>query len=530
MGRVSVLTTLALLTGVLAVPASVVLPAALPAADAAGTGTYGHTDFDGDGDDELVIATPSESLGTIQDAGAVTVLDGSPSGVVTVGAQLWTQGTAGLSGMGETGDRFGESWTSGDFDEDGYDDLAIGIPADNLRGAIDAGRVQVLFGTSTGLSTTGQQLVQEAGVDVPEQGDLFGTAVAAGDFDNDGDDDLAVGARGEDVGGDAGAGAVFLYRANAQGFTSNPTLWTQDTAGVAGAAEPGDAFGSALAAGRVGHGARDDLVVGVPRENLTGAVDGGLVQVLYGAGAGFSTANDELFELDDFSLGTSGPISGDVLSTDAGDRFGTSVAITEQGGTESPIVVAGAPFDNDPGLLGRAADIGSVAVMLGVPGSGLEPAGGQSPSLVGDLSEFVPGVRYGSAVTGVGSGQWVVGWPGHDGTETDTDVGLISTFEWTEDDEGSSGGENRDVQESVGEDSEDGDEFGAGLWAADVDGDGVPELVIGWRESLEDEGVEEAGMVAVGPPSGEFERFTQSTPGVPETSQNFDRFGTQLVP
>ena len=71
------------------------------------------------------------------------------------------QGTPGLSGQGATGDRFGESWTAGDFNEDGYDDLAIGIPGDNLPGANDAGRVQVLFGSDDGLSATGQQLLQD---------------------------------------------------------------------------------------------------------------------------------------------------------------------------------------------------------------------------------------------------------------------------------------------------------------------------------------------------------------------------------
>ena len=69
-----------------------------------------------------------------------------------------------------------------------------------------------------------------------------------------------------------------------------------------------------------------------------------------------------------------------------------------------------------------------------------------------------------------------------------------------------------------------------GVWSADVDGDGQPELVIGWRESLELEGVTQAGAVAVGDPGGDYDVFTQSTPGVPETNQNFDRFGTQAVP
>ncbi len=498
-------------------------------ADAAGTGTWGNADFDGDGDDELVIATPSESLGVIQDTGAVTVLPGSPAGVTTVGAQVWTQGTPGLGGTGQTGDRLGESWTTGDFDEDGYDDLAIGIPGDNLRGANDAGRVQVLFGSDDGLTADGDQLLDESGTDPPETGDLFGTAVAAADFDNDGDDDLAVGAPGERIGGDDGAGAVFVFRGSARGFTTDPTRWSQDRNGIADAAEPGDAFGASLAAGRVGRSSRADLVIGVPREDLPGAADAGKPQVLFGGGAVFSTSNDQQFVLGDFDDSWSG-LSDDGLSSDVSDRFGTAVALTEQAGSERPLVVASAPFDNDPNsFLGVAADVGSVALLIGDDGAGLESAGAMSPGVFGDDENYLPGQQFGRAVTGVGSGRWVVASPGDDAPGA-TDVGRLSLYSWEVTDEGESSGEDLEDQGMVGEDDETGDQFGAGLWSTDPNGDGDPELAIGWRESLENEGNTQGGMVAVVGQDENWQQFTQSTPGVPETMQDFDRFGTQAVP
>ncbi len=47
---------------------------------------------------------------------------------------------------------------------------------------------------------------------VPEAGDFFGDALAAGDFDGDGDSDLAVGVPRETIGDIADAGAVnMLY-------------------------------------------------------------------------------------------------------------------------------------------------------------------------------------------------------------------------------------------------------------------------------------------------------------------------------
>ncbi len=515
--------------GALLVAVAITPVAAAPApASAAGTGTWGHTDFDGDGDDELVIAVPSESLGTIQDAGAVTVLNGAPGGTRTAASQIWTQGTPGLAGQAATGDRFGESWTSGDFDEDGYDDLAIGIPGDNLRGAVDAGRVQVLFGGNHGLTTAGQQLIEEFRADVPAAGDRFGTALAAGDFDNDGDEDLVVGAPGEEVGGDPGAGAVFFYRATAAGFVSAPSRWSQHRAGVSGAAEPGDGFGAALTAGRAGQNSRDDLVVGVPREDTGGGTDAGVVQVLYGSGTSFSTATDQLFALGDFEEGVGGLVADEELSSDDGDRFGTAVALTEQGGTSLPVLVAGAPFDDDPGD-DPAVDVGAIGVLVGSDGAGLVPVGGLSPGGLGDPDDVVAGQQFGRAVTGLDSGVWAVSWPGED-IGSDTDAGMVSVLDWVVDDEGEGAGEVRERQGDTGEDNEDDDQFGGGVWSADVDGDGAPELAVGWRESFEDEGVTQGGMVAVGGTSGGYDVFSQSTPGVPETNQNFDRLGVQAVP
>src|SRR5829696_5923286 len=91
-----------------------------------------------------------------------------------------------------------------DFNGDGFDDLAIGVPAEGVGGAILAGAVNVLYGGADGLAGTNQLLTQA----IPEPGDLFGLAVAKGDFNADGFTDLAVGAPSEDVGAAGLAGAV----------------------------------------------------------------------------------------------------------------------------------------------------------------------------------------------------------------------------------------------------------------------------------------------------------------------------------
>jgi len=52
--------------------------------------------------------------------------------------------------------RFGYSLATGDFNDDGYDDLAIGVPSEDLNDPTiqDMGAVNVIYGSASGLSAT----------------------------------------------------------------------------------------------------------------------------------------------------------------------------------------------------------------------------------------------------------------------------------------------------------------------------------------------------------------------------------------
>jgi hypothetical protein len=117
----------------------------------------------------------------------------------------------------------------------------------------DAGAVNVVYGSNTGLVGRNQTLTQDSPgvVGTAELGDQFGIALARGVFFNNfnGDDfaDLAIGAVGEDVGTQLDAGAVNVQYGSAAGLPGpGGQLFTQDSAGVGGSAETGDSFGGAL--------------------------------------------------------------------------------------------------------------------------------------------------------------------------------------------------------------------------------------------------------------------------------------------
>src|SRR4051794_12177712 len=88
-------------------------------------------DFDGDGFADLAVGVPGEDIGFRSGAGAVNVIYGSATGLTEVGDQFWAQESVGVPGASEPGDHFG-SPASGDFDGDGYADLAVGVPGEAI--------------------------------------------------------------------------------------------------------------------------------------------------------------------------------------------------------------------------------------------------------------------------------------------------------------------------------------------------------------------------------------------------------------
>ncbi len=347
-------------------------------------------DYNDDGFHDLAIGAPLEDVGAIVDAGAVNVLYGSSAGLTAAGDQLWHQDTPGVLGMAEAEDNFSSSLASGDYDGDGFDDLAIGAPAEDVGALVDAGAVNVLYGSSAGLTAGGDQLwhqdcpgvlgTAEAGGGFKVAGDLFGDRLASGDFDGDGFDDLAIGVPGEDVGAIVDAGAVNVLYGSGSGLTAaGDQLWHQDTSGVLGTAEEFDLFGRSLASGDFDGDGNDDLAIGAPFEDIGAIEAAGAVNVLYGSGSGLTAAGDQLWHQD--SAGIEGVAA-------AADFFGDFVASGDFDGDGHDDLAIGAPFED----IGAIGDVGAVNVLYG-SGSGLTAGGDQvwhqdSAGIEGVAEEF----------------------------------------------------------------------------------------------------------------------------------------------
>ena len=445
--------------------------AIVPSADAQAPSHRG--DFNGDGFADLAIGAPNDSVGSVHGAGVVNVLyGGADEGLTTLGNQNFHQDSPGIASRPEHNDRFGNALAGGDFNGDGFVDLAIGAVGEGAGPTPAVGIVHVLYGSEDGLSGDGSELWHQGlgGLpDVVEEGDRFGYALIGGDWNGDGFYDLAIGAPGED----AGTGVVHVLFGGEEGLDGiSQQLLSQDTfgAGVPGELGLGDEFGHALASCDFDFDGFDDLAVGVPGEDVGTKTDAGAVNVFYGAWPGLLLERTQFWHQD---VEAEFPAHVEVLGqADDDDFFGFSLAAGD--------------FDAD----------GFADLAVGVPG------------------ETLGSTLLGGGVPGAGAVNVLYGF--HEGL-------LVHRNQFWHQDSG-----------LVHETAERNDHFGFSLAAGDFDGDGADELAVGapgeTRRGIEGAGVVHVfnGLVGAGLDRFGNQLWRQGAQGVRQRLGQWDQFGNSL--
>jgi hypothetical protein len=506
-----------------------------------------HGDFNGDGIADLAIGVPNEDVGTIGDAGAVNVLYGTATGVSSATSQIWTQTSLGIVGdVSEEFDLFGFALAAGDFNGDGFDDLAVGVVGEDVavfQGTVaNAGAINVLYGSASGLQSDARSFWHQDSnarttpiKDYVETGDLFGAALAAGDFNGDTYDDLAVGVPGESVGGTPNAGAVNILYGTPGGLLGDSfaplvsQFWNQNISGIAESAEDGDSFGSSLAAADFGKSSHDDLAIGAQGESVGTLIGAGAVHVLYGSNNGITAGGSQLWTQNS---------SGIIDKAELSDGFGESLAAANFGKSAQADLAIGSPLEN----VGTVVNAGAVNIIYGTS-TGLAAAGNQfwHQNSTGITSSAVEGDQFGDALAAANFGKTAqadlaIGVPGETVGNGGYGAGAVHVL-YGSSTGVSSAGSQFWTQNSSGilDTSEVLDQFGLALSAGNFGRSGEADLAVGvLGESIG--GIGSAGAVNViygtasGLSSTGNQFWHQDSSGMLDSAEQGDGFGSSLAP
>ncbi|MEZ6144011.1 MAG: FG-GAP-like repeat-containing protein [Planctomycetaceae bacterium] len=306
-------------------------------------------DLDGDGVADLAVGTYRDDSGG-SDRGAVYVLFLNSNGTVKAHQKI-SDTEGGFTALFDDADVFGGALASrGDLDGDGVNDLVVGATGDDDGGSA-RGAIYLLYMNTDGTVKSHRKISNTAGgfTGSLDNNDRFGGSVESlGDLNGDGVSDLAVGAYGDDDGGN-GRGAVYVLFMNADG-TVNSSQKISDTQGNFQATlDDVDTFGNALTnLGDLDGDGISELVVGALNDD-----DGGT-----GRGAVFILSLEGIVPPEVTPIGT--VTAEHKISDTAGsftgmlddyDEFGTAVAdLGDLDGDGINDMAVGASHDSDGGI------------------------------------------------------------------------------------------------------------------------------------------------------------------------------------
>ncbi|WP_405734074.1 FG-GAP-like repeat-containing protein [Streptomyces sp. NBC_00028] len=385
------------------------------------------------------------------------------------------------------------SGLAGDFNGDGYRDVAVAAPIAKVSGKTGAGYVAVVYGTKSGLDTSKRQIISQATDGIPgtpEASDYFGDRLTSGDFDGDGYTDLVVGVHGERIGSTDSFGALTVLWGGATGIKSGTDISSP-------LPEYRNELGWVLAAGDFDGDGHTDLAAG---NNSTPALN-----IFKGpiSRTGKASSLVGIDTVDQTTIYPDGLIAGEVNGdgktdllvmgqeeTSTGDYRTRSVLYT---GDATTTVKAGKKLAG--GYAGVIADVdkdgyGDLVTGNFMEKSTSEPNGGLGGAVT---------VTYGAA-TGVSS---------------------RTPVKFTQDSAGVPGT------------AEKNDFFGWSLSAGDVNGDGYADIAVGAEQesigSAKNAGTvtllrgSSTGLTGTGSKS-----FSQNTTNVPGTAESYDHFGSAV--
>lgn len=410
-------------------------------------------DVNGDGFSDVIVGAPSYDKSAI-DEGIALVFHGSAASVEMNASKVILNSKAGAQ-MGFSVSK------AGDVNGDGFDDVIVGAPFyDN--GSSEEGAAFVYQSDAKGVDLAKMSMITRA-----QAMAHFGHSVAAvGDVNGDGYDDVIIGAPDYDLQGFTNSGAGFVYYGSNTGISVAPTPY------VFVAKNDMHAGVSVSGAGDVNADGFDDVIVGVPAYSDAVILDRGAVIISYGSKTGITSGE--------------GPL---LKGTQSNDQYGNSVASAGDinGDGYDDVVVGSCYFNGSANTQNEGAAFIYYGGLYGLETTGVildlnktKALMGWSVSGAGDVN----GDRFADVVVGL-----------KNYSNGEVNEGGAALFY------GSATGIEK-LTPTILESNQADALMGASVSAADVNGDGYKDVLVGSPAYTDDQGKEGAILVYHGSETG----------------------------
>ncbi|WP_417466237.1 beta strand repeat-containing protein, partial [Kordiimonas sp.] len=453
------------------------------AGDASGISVSGAGDINGDGIEDLIIGARGADING-ESSGSAYVVFGSDSGFNLSLDLSDLDGTNGFTLNGvDTSDQLGISVSAaGDINGDGIEDIVVGANLGDPNGQ-QSGETYVVFGSDSGFSATldlssldGSNGFTLNGVDAY---DLSGYSVSsAGDINGDGIDDILIGALRADPNASS-SGETYVVFGSDEGFSATLELSSLDgTNGfvINGTGDNKYTGQSLSAAGDVNGDGIDDILIGGSASNSS---ENGSAYVVFGSDSEFAAVL-ELSSLDGTNgFALNGPSSSDFVGrsvANLGDINGDGIddIIVGGHGVDTSNSSSGASYVvfGSNTSFAAAIDLSTLDGTNGFVINGVDTNDGSGRAVAGagdingdGFNDILIGAMSADPYSLTSAGEVYVVYG--------TDTAFSAAFELAdlEDGDQSTGFVIAGVNA--------GDQLGISLSSADINGDGVDDIIVG---------------------------------------------------